>query len=367
MKHLDDKLLQDFRRFYESIPEKNGVYYLFFTTGLLHWAAKSLQFVPDTVPVVLIGAGLTEEEQIWVRQEIRRPFFCFGEKVDEGIVWHYLTAVNREDFGWLDIDCFVLNDRLFGEMARVPRSASVNCVWSYEYGKRTVPPAHFDFRVLRTFFLFINRDVIRELDGGDLPWSPRPFLLDAAPVSSSFKRYDTLHVLDDAHKRTLARILPENGDGTPVFPAQIMKKDGVVTRHLDTLVLYQLLAHSRGYPLHRVRCLDEDETALSDEVVHIGSVSYYRSFADPGYEVVSREERARYNEIYERVLLLDYTIVSQFERRLPRSYSVYRRMLERDIKRLGISSEHVKEEALQKLTGQGMSREAAERICGDPL
>lgn len=364
MKHLDDKLLQEFRCFYESIPVKKGVYYLFFTTGLLHWAAKSLEFVPASVPVVLIGAGLTAEERNWVRQELCRPFFHFEEKVDEGIVWHYLAAVNREDFGWLDIDCFVLSDGLFGETARVPRSASMNCVWSYEYGKRTASPARFDFRVLRTFFLFINVDVIRELDGGNLPWSPRPFLLDAAPASSSFKRYDTFDVLEEAHTRTLARILPKNGDGMPVFPAQVIKKDGFVSRHLDTLVLYQLLAHSMGYPIHRVRNLDEDGTALTDEIVHIGSVSYYRSFANPGYEVVNGEERARYNEIYERVLLLDHTIVSQFERRLPKSYSVYRRMLEYDIKRLGISSGDVKEKALQKLTGQGMSRRAAERICG---
>ncbi|MVO98851.1 hypothetical protein [Paenibacillus lutrae] len=363
MRYLDEERLREFRRFYEELDERENVFYLFFTTGLLHWVCKSLQFVPASIPVVLIGSGLSREEREWVDESLGRPFFCFPENVDEGIVWDYLFAVNTSDFGWLDIDCFVLNPDIFDEMAEIRKSDSMNCIWSYDYGLRTEPRSRFSFPVVRTFFLFVNQHVIQRLNRTRQFWSPRPFLWEEAPASSSFKRYSTFHLLPEAHKENLARILPMDSCGNAIFPVQEIKKDGVVTRHLDTMVLYQLLAHEAGYRLRQVRRLDENGTAMTDEVIHVGSISYYRSFGNPDYETVNEEERSKYREIYERVLLLDYLIAGQFQQELPKSYSVYKRMLEREIRQIGKPLEGVLEEAVSRMTDEGLSRESALRIC----
>ena len=58
---------QMMKLFYNSLVDKKNIFYIYFTSDLLYWLDKSLELIPDSVNVVLIGAGLDDNEQVWVR------------------------------------------------------------------------------------------------------------------------------------------------------------------------------------------------------------------------------------------------------------------------------------------------------------
>jgi hypothetical protein len=107
---------------------------MFFTRGLLHWVTKSRSYVPDDVNLMLLGSDLPDYEQEWIRKTIRRPFHNIGMRINDKLAWTFLFDVNEYSFGWLDIDCLVLNGDLFAEMSAIADSNSVNGVWWHDTG-----------------------------------------------------------------------------------------------------------------------------------------------------------------------------------------------------------------------------------------
>ena len=100
-------ITQNFSKFYDSLENKMNIFYMFFTSGLLFWAAKSLSLISCHVNLILICAGLDKEEVIWVNKNVKKPVFfidvfCFDQEI-----WALLFEVNKENFGWIDVDCFI--------------------------------------------------------------------------------------------------------------------------------------------------------------------------------------------------------------------------------------------------------------------
>ncbi len=156
-----------FKRFYEELPDKEHVFYIFFSSRLLHWLVKTLEFVPGTTNVVLIGSDLNAEEVQWIEGNIDRPFHHIRLRVDDTSVWEWLFETNQRNFGWLDVDCFVLNPELFGEMADIESDVAINCCWSNR--------DRDDGTTLCTFLLFINRSVLGEIREKVATISPRAY------------------------------------------------------------------------------------------------------------------------------------------------------------------------------------------------
>ena len=105
-----------FRIFYSALKKKENIFDMFFTRGLLFWVQKSLSFFPQEVKLVLLGCNLDADEIEWIRKNLKLPFYHIEEYHQDSDVWECLTQVNEYHFGWLDIDCFVLNPRFFGKM-----------------------------------------------------------------------------------------------------------------------------------------------------------------------------------------------------------------------------------------------------------
>ena len=85
---------------------------MFFTERLLHWVVNAERHVPRDVNLVLIGSALPDEEQRWLRENLDRPFHNIRLGVDDNTTWEFLFATNRQNFGYLDIDCFVLQPKV---------------------------------------------------------------------------------------------------------------------------------------------------------------------------------------------------------------------------------------------------------------
>jgi len=111
--------LLGFQEFYQRLPRHEDVIFMFFTTDLLHWLRRALEFVPPEANVVLIGSQLKQEEIAWIASLTARPFHHIESRVDDNTVLDFIFQTTRHSFGWLHIDCFVLNPSLFQEMAAV--------------------------------------------------------------------------------------------------------------------------------------------------------------------------------------------------------------------------------------------------------
>lgn len=265
-----------FREFYEGLEDKQSVFYMFFTTGLLHWVTRALAFVPPEVNVVLIGSALTGAERECIAEHVDRPFHHVEIPVDDVTAWEFLFAANRHDFGWLDIDCFVLEPELFREMTEVPPGTSMNSTWSWDPGNGP--------RLASTHFLFLSVAAIRAV--AELGVDPSPSTYDWVGGDRRFPPRRCFYRVPTARERELLLgVVPPDGQGRPSIPWN--------TAYFNTMVVYQLLAHAAGQRVREVRRLErrnvfpsdgESEDVehwpedMSDELFHVFGVSYYDSY-----------------------------------------------------------------------------------------
>jgi hypothetical protein len=256
--------LAGFREFYESLPDKQNIFYLFFSGRLLQWVARCASFVPAEVNLVLLGSDLPEEEQAWVRDHLNRPFHHVPLRIDDQIAWDFLFTVNRHNFGWIDSDCMVLDDRLFADLADLAPDTSMNCVWSWDGG--------YGFPLANTFLLFLGADAVARVRERGIAASP--YAHDyrwqnlQVPGRRCYARRPTRGQL-----RMLRGLVPPDGSGRAVTPQGMA--------YFDTMVMYQLLARACGLPVRQVRALEgfghlrgrpvQDES--SDELLHVGGIS----------------------------------------------------------------------------------------------
>nr|AGS49682.1 hypothetical protein [uncultured bacterium esnapd14] len=271
--------VRELQRFYRSLPEQRDVYYMFFTSGLLHWVAAAEAHVPPDTNLVLLGSALTDAEQAWIAANLRRPFHHVRTRLDDIAAWQYLFEVNRHNFGWLDIDCFVLNPEIFTELAAVPPQASMTCGWSMA--------SDFGFPVAGTHLLFVNLAAIEAVRSAGVDADPGTF--DWTGCARPLPQLGFNRVPNGRTRRLLRQVLPDDGSGRLRF---------LSGGFYDTLMVYQVLARALGYPVHPIRALarrctlpvDVDSTDpahwpedVSNELFHLCGISYYRRFADnPG-------------------------------------------------------------------------------------
>ena len=311
----------DFRRFYEQLPDQRDIFFLFFTERLLHWAVKALQFVPPEVNVVVVGSNLTREEAEWIRSHIDRPFHHVAVRIDDKTFWEFLFKVARHNFGWLDIDCFVANPRLFEEMKQIDDGVSLNSIWSY-----TGSGGH---DVLCTHFLFLNVATLRAIEAQGVAVTPCTCNYEGSNIgrgSFSFSKAPTRRQV-----ALLRQVLPPGDRGLPAYPSDVPARFNI--KCFDTLILYQFVAQALGYRLHKVRSLSgtpETPGSFSPEVLHVNAASNY---------LILKDLDGIFQEHYRRMLQLDYFLLSDTLETSPDFPSHYRSRREEiaaELSRLGI-------------------------------
>jgi hypothetical protein len=331
----------EFKRFYSRLEDKKDPYYMYFSSGLLHWALRALDFVPPEVNLVLLGSALTPEEESWIRSHVKRPFHHLRLRTDDKTAWELLFEVNKNNFGWLDVDCFVLNPELFREMAQISPDTAINCTWSF------AGPQERD--ILLTYFLFINADVIRAVRS-QVRVSPSTYSYEVSrqgrPAPYAFCRIPTARQIE-----LLSRRLPSGADGRPQYVSQ---KD-----FFDTLQVYQSIADVLGYRLHKVRPLNATNRLYSEELVHVGKVSYFKQWKT----LTSPREQM----VYALLLQADYVLLTSMSGRLPEQYSRMREEIRGELIRLGISTDvdQARNTVCGALASRGASPAVIARVIGE--
>jgi hypothetical protein len=338
---IEAEHLAELRRFYAALPDKKDVFYMFFTSGLLQWASRAASFVPRDVNLVLLGSDLQPDEVAWIGDNLRRPFHHIRLHVDDRAVWEFLFDVNAHNFGWLDVDCFVLQPGLFTEMTRIAPESVANTVWSFE------APGGTD--MLSTFLVFLNVDAIRKVSA-EIAVSPDAY--SHVLIRRPGNPYAFTKLLTKDHLKWLDKVLPSSGNRMPIY----VNGDG----YFDTLQVYQLMANVLNYRVNRVRPLTLKQQLSSDEIVHIGKVSYYRRYK-------TRSE-PQMRKLYILLLQADFVLLSEMAGQLPPHYDRLRREIKAEIEAVGLPAEvgTLKPGICREMVGRGASGSAIERVLAGP-
>ena len=335
---IEQPHLAEFRQFWTSLPETRNAFVTFFTSGLLHWLDRCLAFVPAEVNLVLLGSCLEADEIEWIRANVRRPFHHIRLPADDKTIWEFLFQTATHNFGWLDIDCFVLNPEIYREISRIEADVAINGAWFFESR---------GLDVLQTFLLFLNADVIRAVTS-QIAVSPCTYSYRETR-SSRTAPYGYCRIVTPEIVDRLRPLLPNRSgdDGAP--PAYLSEVD-----FYDTLQVYQMVAQSFGFGYRKVRALIRQNSA---ELVHIGKVSYY-STAWGGTALTSN------HRFYALLLQVDYVMLGRAHDRLPERYTERWVRLAAELERLGISTDlsQLRATLYEVMRQRGIGRDATARI-----
>ncbi|MCB5909688.1 VOC family protein [Streptomyces pinistramenti] len=340
-----------FERFYGNLPSRLNPVYMFFTSGLLHWVLASEKHIPAEVNLVLFGSGLTDEEQRWLSENLDRPVYNSALEIDDNTAWEFLFEANRTNFGYIDIDCFVLEPKVFSDLSSFDDGVAVNAVWTY----RAAPGVPIGC----THLMFLNAAVIAELRTRGRYLSPTNYDWRGSKVPLLHHR-TYCRIPTASQRRLLLEVLPADEAGLPVPPAE--------APFFDTLVGYQIAAAATGYRTHAVRPLAHRTQTLfaearsagkqvwqqdwSDELVHIGGISYYGRYF----------HATEFRKLY---LAAEYSVLCDSVDKLPVSYQERKTTIERQQRMIGLDPATAREFIHRHLaSGRGLGPNAVERVIG---
>ncbi|HVR07371.1 MAG TPA: hypothetical protein VMW75_04940 [Thermoanaerobaculia bacterium] len=336
---------REFAEFYRRLPHREDIVYMFFTTGLLHWLDRALRFVPASVNLVLVGSDLSADEIAWIRARYRWPFHHVRSRVDDNTVLDFAFRMAEHNFGWLHVDCFVLNPRLFAEMAQLADDVVANCIWSHPGAGGSV--------ALHSAFVFLNFAVIRALRAQGIEVSPLAYHYQGGSVGRTITgRRLYSRVPTRRHVELLSRALPPDASGLPQYP----QRGG----YFQILVLFQMVANALGYELHHVRELVRDGTGsasnFSDEIIHVNGVATYKAYKETDPSIGGR--------FYPLLLQADYVMLSTLDGAPPPRYRQLLRELEAELTRLRITPGETQRNLGAFLAERGIAEDRLAMILG---
>lgn len=296
-----------FQNFYHGLKVKKQIFYMFFTWNLLHYAMESIALVPAEVNLVILTAGLTQEEMECIHRLFRQPHLNFETKYHDTCIWEMIHRTTDRNFGWLDVDCFVYNSELFTEMTNISSHAAMNTVWARPYDYYGV-----DGLFANTYFLYINVDILKQMTKKykDLSLVPRVFEdVEGKPIYGNYKYLSA--------KET--EFLKEK------YPGVNINKKGYDTTHH-----YQILLRTEGYEIKRIRELNQLGEYYSGELLHLGGCyRIHEEFLDKGL----RRLYFRFNMRY------SFYLLNKYMAQLPKQYLVFQKKFAENMERNKLSTD----------------------------
>lgn len=296
-----------FQSFYQGLSVKNHIFYMFFTSNLLHYAMESVSLVPAEVNLVIITAGLTGDEIECIHRFFRRPHLNFDTKYHDTCIWEMIRRATEGNFGWLDVDCFVYNPQLFQEMMKISDRTALNTAWSRPYDYYGV-----DGLFANTYFLYVNADILQKMTEKykDLTFVPRVFRdVEGEPIYGNYK------YLSEGETEFLIE----------KYPNAINNPKGYDTTHH-----YQIMLMVEGYEVKRIRELNQLAVYYSKELFHLGGCyRIHEALLDKGL----RRVYFRFNMRYSFYLLQKYI------KQLPEQYLEFQKKFAENMERNKLSTD----------------------------
>jgi hypothetical protein len=310
-------------------------------SGLLHWAATQLTFIPEDVNIVLIGSAMTAEEQAWVCAHIKRPFFNTQLEIDDNAAWEFIFDTSRRSFGWIEIGCFVNNSTLFRELARIDDDVAFNVVYEHTERHR---------RLFMEYLLFVNIRVIEAMRAKGIDAHPSRY---SSRGEVRMEHHNAYHRVPNGRDRDAVRRLLR--DATAVSSGRIV--EWMAAQHVFTLYFYlghlfYLHAQQLGFRTRQVRNLTEPSSVIG----------FHNFFSD---EVITAQQVSRYEHAYRgrkfeqdlsMTLQADYAILRPYASSLPAPYAVRLVDLRNKIAASGLNPDEAGKNTIDYLVGLSVSR-----------
>ncbi len=279
-----------FRNFYESLRDKNDIFYVYFSKGLLHFALESLSRVPREVNIVIIAAALDLEEKNILEKYIARKVLYLENAYPDMVIWDMLFRNNDYSFGWMDVDCFVFDRLLFKDITVLDDDIAVNTVWAGKYQRYQI-----DEWLGNTFFTFYNKNAMDDI------FTKYGYI---SPKITRFPDKD-MGYLDN---RSYIDISTEQ--------IEVIKKNFCTFRknergYFDTTHLYQIYAIMYGLKICRVRDVDTLHEYYFKGALHLGGCNRIH---------VYRLDNPRTNTVFKFNMRFSFLILRKYLPILPEYY-----------------------------------------------
>ena len=326
-----------FQRFYSSLNDSRSRFYIYFSTGLLFWFFKCKSFLPPNLQIIVIAAGLNQDEKSALEQYCDDPKFYIDKPCTDRDIWKLLFDINTARYGWIDIDCFIFDTSVFDSMTKLKDSTFAN---SYQ----TVKKGEADFEVLLTPFLYINTTACFEIKKQMPGLTP-----DRYSYETCYKGIESRVIPSEWYPR-IEKILPIN---TYLYD----EPDLLWPPFFDTLQLYQIMAMTMGYTVDTI--MTEKASA---EVLHLGNSILYsfdqlkrgdgNMVTQQLKDHLNRHHFTRNNVSMDNIkniskLIVAYALLSEYKNDLPSCYNLTNRMVKITLLNFGIGSDQF-EKFLQK-------------------
>lgn len=337
-----EKRNSDFKTFYESLHNKHRIFYMFFTSGMLFWASKAISYIPQKTNLVLICAGLDEDEIEWLRNNMKRPIHFIKSYTNDKAIFRMLFDVNKYSFGWIDCDCFIVNPAVIDEMEKLDEKTSINVCWA-------TMDKQVDRLLLNTYFLFININALNRLKELSIHVSPGLYVYPETRINDS-EYPDKPEVLTP---QLLQYLQEYNGK----YPSKF-NQDGD-DGFFDTLLMFQLVTSGLGFNIKRVRELSPNNYT-SDELFHVGGSSNFAITIDNKTSNQSIISQYEFNE--NMFNMIAYLILTEQALHLPKKYKILQRLYKKMFDMNGQSYDKILQEVVHMLEKCNVSREAINKV-----
>jgi dTDP-dihydrostreptose-streptidine-6-phosphate dihydrostreptosyltransferase len=368
MDNLEAGALASFRRFYAQHCDQPGVFFTFCGPGLLHVLAAHARTLPRDFPVAYIFSALRPDEISWVERNITAPWLNIPLKVDDKTIWEFLFKTCRHPFGWLDVDCFLLDLSLIRELT---------------YGERSVlsgPMIRRPLPLIRTPLVYCRPELMNLVRVKGEPVSPATY----STVPTQLGRhsdYAWSRIIEPGHVEHLSRRFAVDEWGVPrsgqrgiydcYASGALRHTDETRSGHAfigerslyplyDTLLLFQLSALAHGLELGITRTYPSNKT-ISGELAHFGRVGRLVDHADMSLaDGVYAGSGARGAFSFFAVTL-DWFCGQEDT---PAAYQTLLRSVETELDRVGSSLARNRLEFISQLSALGSLQHATDRDRG---
>lgn len=237
---------KEFANFYHRLPNKKDIFYIFLSGGLSFLLLKSLSTIHENKNIVIIGSLLADEEINLIRSKTAFPLFNFPHYLDDRDIWTYLFEINQYNFGWIDVDCFILNNAILDKLANIDDTTAINGMW------RSNKKCFGHITILKTYLLFLNIKSIKKIQS---VYGITPRVYTNKPALSI--TYTTAEELTEAHEKILNKLKIS------------------INEDLDTLQMFQIAALYLGYNLTVIdnspyKFITDSFSYYSSDIIHLG-------------------------------------------------------------------------------------------------
>jgi len=210
----------EIQKFYGTLSNKAGMYYIFYTTGLLPFVIRALEGLDPYDNIALISSNLLKEERNFADRYFPFPAVHINDDVDDKIIWNALIKTNEYDFGWIDCDTFIIDTEIFNQLLSFKADTVINGYWDFKfYGNNFV----------NTYLMTINAGLIKK-------------------IPCTFDLYTDNRIVFPREKYAIRQPGESFKAIADIYPLGLYPLGHVY----DTSTFLQAYAHSKGYKTERI-------------------------------------------------------------------------------------------------------------------